>query len=130
MVAQMRETVTFKSGEYLLSQGQRSLAAYIIIKGTVRVFCQLEGINIEVGRAGPGEIVGEMAMIADGVTASASVEAVDDVEVSKVYLSDLNKEFESLSPELKTSVLCLINRLIDANGKAIEREFNKKQNVS
>lgn len=74
---QTSERKSYKTGDALIQEGQRQTALYIIVKGEVKVQRDHEGFAIELSRAGPGEIFGDMSFI-EGQAASASVIAGDE----------------------------------------------------
>jgi CRP/FNR family cyclic AMP-dependent transcriptional regulator len=64
---------TFKSGEYLMRQGESGIGLFIILEGKVRVEkTDPGGRTVELAENGPGDILGEMAVF-DGAPRSASV---------------------------------------------------------
>lgn len=65
--------VEFSAGQFIVRQGQVGSGLYIIVSGTARV---VSGSR-ELARLGPGDFVGELAVI-DQQPRLASVQAVDD----------------------------------------------------
>jgi CRP/FNR family transcriptional regulator, cyclic AMP receptor protein len=67
------------AGAVLMSADQPGETAYVILTGTLRVLlADAEGVEITLALLGPGEIVGEMALIDDDVR-SATVMAIEPV---------------------------------------------------
>lgn len=67
------------AGETLFSEGDEDTDAFVVVRGLARAGKVLpDGRRVELGRFGPGDIVGEFAMLA-GVPRSATVEAVEDL---------------------------------------------------
>ncbi|HEY4219043.1 MAG TPA: cyclic nucleotide-binding domain-containing protein [Gemmatimonadaceae bacterium] len=74
---------TFGRGDAILRQGDGRLALYVLKRGFARVERTDHGADIAVGSLGPGELFGEMSFL-EGVAASASVVAADDVDVDVI----------------------------------------------
>lgn len=71
-----------EGGERLITQGDDDRRAYVVLHGRVRVLqrrTDQPGVTV-IAEVGPGEMVGEMALLADGVR-RASVVAIRDTEL-------------------------------------------------
>jgi serine/threonine-protein kinase len=68
----------FQPGEPILREGDVGDAAYMIVNGRCRAFTHVNGVEETLGFMGPGEVVGEMALLLDEPRA-ANVEACDQV---------------------------------------------------
>ena len=69
----------FPSDSYLIEQGEAATVMYFLLSGHVEIRCEEEdGLVRLIGRAGPGEFIGEQG-IATGLPRNAHVVAVDDV---------------------------------------------------
>ena len=69
---------TFAAGTTLMSVEQPGDAAYIILRGTVKVHVeQMDGSDVILAILGPGEVVGEMSLV-DIPARSASVVTLED----------------------------------------------------
>lgn len=73
-------TKTFHKGSLLFREGQSSDVAYIIRRGRVSVYRVLQNKRVGLGERGPGDMVGELAMLTDAPHA-ACVEALEYTEV-------------------------------------------------
>jgi CRP-like cAMP-binding protein len=73
-------TKTFHKGSLLFREGQSSDVAYIIRQGRVSVYRVLQNKRVGLGERGPGDMVGELAMLTDEPHA-AHVEALEYTEV-------------------------------------------------
>ena len=66
----------------LFSEGERGDAFYIVIQGELEVSRRLAGGGVEViGHSGPGDYVGELALIHPELTRTVTVRAVEDSEL-------------------------------------------------
>ena len=70
-------TKTYKSGDYIIKEGESGNALFVINKGTLQVH---QGDKILGGPMQPGVLFGELAILYD-CTRTASVKALEDVEV-------------------------------------------------
>ena len=71
----------FRAGQILMTEGERGLEMYFVRRGQLAVLKRITGgVEQAVGRVGPGEFVGEMALF-DRRPRSASIRAESDVDV-------------------------------------------------
>jgi CRP/FNR family transcriptional regulator, cyclic AMP receptor protein len=70
----------YSAGSTLIKQGDIGVGLYVIIGGTVRITkaTDPDKPEIDLGTAGPGNVLGEMSLL-DDLPRSATVTAVDDV---------------------------------------------------
>jgi CRP-like cAMP-binding protein len=74
------EPRTFKPGDVLVAQGTIDVPFQVIVEGLTSVAAtDSNGDRHELGRLGPGECIGEMALLT-GEPASADVVALTDVQ--------------------------------------------------
>lgn len=81
-VAKSCSESTFEDGELLCKQGERGIAAFLIISGQVQVINEFEGEDeddIIIATLGQGTFVGELSII-DGAQRVASVVAKGEVK--------------------------------------------------
>ena len=79
-LAKSCEETAYKNGETLCRQGERGVAAFLIVSGNVRVESETsDGQTLTVAELGQGAIVGELSVI-DGAERVATVRAIGDVE--------------------------------------------------
>ncbi len=90
----------FAESETLIEQGARRHAMYIVISGEVAVRRDGE----EIARLGPGEHVGEMALV-DDLPRSASVVAVESVRTLAIGPEDFSRMVRRSDPELGNRIL-------------------------
>lgn len=73
-VAWLARPVSFSAGEEIFHQGDASREMYVIAKGRVRVRIRLAAeAQIEATVLGPGELLGEMALLDGGVRSATAV---------------------------------------------------------
>ena len=83
----------FQNGQTLFAEGEPGHEAYLIRSGYVSIWKEDGGRRVDLANRGPGEIIGEMALI-DNRPRSASVTAKGDVEVEIITqnVDDLHEQ--------------------------------------
>ncbi len=99
-----KETTSFPAGQYVVKSGESGQTMYIVMAGEVEI---LDGsIILEV--AGPGSMVGELALI-DDEPRSASVVAKTDCQLVPVD----RKRFQYMTQETPFFALAVMKVLAD-----------------
>jgi CRP-like cAMP-binding protein len=71
---------TYRDGDVLCRQGERGVAAFVIVSGNIRVENEIsDGDSVVVAELGQGTMVGELSVI-DGAERVATIRAVNEVE--------------------------------------------------
>lgn len=78
----------FRSGEVMLQEGSVGHELYLVIEGLVEVVKRREGEEILLAKRGPGELLGEMALLEEG-RRSATVRALESTRVLAISEPDL-----------------------------------------
>ena len=108
---------TFEVGQTIFNQGDVGIEAFLVRSGYVSIWKQDGSQKIELATRGPGEIIGEMALI-DDKPRSATVTAKTKIEVEVITRNDL-KTMMSNTPEPVVLILHqLLTRLRDTNDLA------------
>lgn len=71
----------YEAGEAIISQGDPADRAYFIQKGEVEIVREERGKRTQVATLGPGQHFGEIALLKPNVRRTATVLAVNDVEL-------------------------------------------------
>lgn len=80
--------IVYPKGHVLIEEGTSGNRMFIIVTGQVTAHkAGPDGKTIKIGTAGPGEVVGEMALI-DGEPHSATVVALEDTVVAEMTRDD------------------------------------------
>jgi CRP/FNR family cyclic AMP-dependent transcriptional regulator len=103
VVAQSMKETRFAAGKTLIAEGEHDARFYLIVEGTAKV--SVKGRNK--GEIGPGDYIGEMALI-DGGVRSATVTAITDV----VTLSAARWNFEAVLKSNPNVTLTLLREMI------------------
>jgi len=86
-------TTDFPAGRLVVAEGDEALTAYIIVRGTCRVFRERDGVREVIRDLGPGDVFGEAAIFCDGIR-TASVEALTDVAAMVVTRERLEESVQ------------------------------------
>jgi len=105
---------TFETGNVIFKEGEIGNEAYLIRSGYVTIWKMEAGRVIELAARGPGEIIGEMALIEERPR-SASVSAKGKVEVEVITRTELKKMMEGVPEQLSMIIHQLMQRLRDTN---------------
>ena len=129
-------SVNLKPGEYLFKETMGPNAIYIIKEGQLKVYKNKDGMEIPVAVIGPGEYVGETAILL-GKVYTSSVIAVTDVVAIKIPQELLERQLEA-SPKWfsqmvkglamrlqKTSDMLKRNNVVDANIESQVKALNE-----
>ncbi len=84
---------TFKKGEYIIMEGDVGDSLFLINKGAVKVITSIAGKSIELACLGPGDVVGEVALLTDRPR-TASVIALEDTECFEIHRTALMEVIE------------------------------------
>jgi CRP/FNR family transcriptional regulator len=122
-IAQVAIPRSFPKGARVFHEGDTSDACYVIRSGEVRVTREhSDGRAIALATLGPGELVGELAMI-DGGVRSASLEALTDVELLAVSAADMKSLLERNAGITAKLVVALTKRLRETNERISRQSF-------
>ena len=122
-IAQVAIPRSFPKGARVFHEGDRSDACYVIRSGEVRVTREhSDGRAIALATLGPGELVGELAML-DGGVRSASVETLTEVELLAVAATDMKGLLERNAQITAKLVVALTRRLRETNERISRQSF-------
>lgn len=122
-IAQVAIPRSFPKGARVFHEGDESDACYVIRSGELRVTREhSDGRAIALATLGPGELVGELAML-DGGVRSASLEALTDVELLALSASDMRGLLERNAEMTAKLVVALTRRLREANERITRQSF-------
>ena len=116
-VAQEEE---YNEGEAIIKEGSRGDWVYLILQGRAKVKKMTSKGMVLIDTLIEGDIFGEMVLFQSGkVARSASVIADNYVKVGVLDTQRLIKEYESISPRLKSLIKSFIKRVADTTNKAV-----------
>jgi CRP-like cAMP-binding protein len=98
----------YDTGDLVIRQGLKGAAAYLILNGRVDILSEASG---KIGTAGPGAMLGEVAMIGDSpyaITARAT-EPLQTARIDRELFMRVAREY----PEFGTAVFAALSRKLD-----------------
>jgi len=112
-----KEVRKLAAGEILMQEGEHASEMFYVLSGTLQAFkTSEEGERIVLGKINAKEFAGEMSFFKE-IDRTASVEAVDDVEVVVFAFDKFKDMLGALPPWYNDLVETLISRLKDAQDK-------------
>jgi len=102
----------FKAGTTLTSQGDTGVGLYILTSGKVRITQTKSpgGAEVELGTAGPGDVLGEMALL-DDLPRSATLTAIVDVTALLLPVWAFRTTLRS-HPDIAFKLLSVLSRRV------------------
>ena len=103
------EQVELEPGTVIIEEGTDSVEMYVVVDGELVVTKHTVDKDVELARLGPGEVVGEIALL-DGAPRTATVEAVEKSTLIKVPMAafeDLLKDSRVVRRMFRTVTLRL-----------------------
>ena len=107
LIAEATEETTYLAGESIYRAGEPGKEMLVIIDGEVVVTTEHDGNRREVARYGPGQHVGELALLQESVR-SADVGAGDE-GLSALVITDV--DLESILQERPTVAIAMLRTL-------------------
>ena len=100
----------YSAGSTLMSQGDTGVGLYVIISGAVRITQSVnpDRAEVELGTAGKGSVLGEMALL-DDLPRSATVTATEDVTALLLPIWDFRTTLHSY-PDIAVKLLGVLSR--------------------
>ncbi len=112
-----------RRGDRIITQGDDGDAFYIIREGQCLVSLERQGVTQLIGRLGPGQIVGEMAVLT-GEKRNANVDAETDMELWAVGREPFNQACDR-HPELSKFLTRLVSERLSTAVLTSDRTIGK-----
>jgi CRP-like cAMP-binding protein len=126
-VAAVSMTRDFAEGEAVFREGDASDTCYVVRAGRARAIREHpDGRQITLATFGPGDIFGELAMF-DDERRSATVEAIEELEVLAILGSDMRRLMREHSEIAVKLAVSLVRRLREANERLARQSFQTVQ---
>lgn len=110
----------YEEGQAIIQEGSRGDWIYLMLQGRAKVKKTTPKGMVSIDTLLEGDIFGEMILWKSGKgSRSASIIAETYVKVGVLDTKRLIKEYESISPRLKSLIRSLIQRLTDTTSKAV-----------
>lgn len=100
---------SFRAGERIFTEGDAPDVAYLLDSGRIEVWATQGSKRLSLSFLGPGEILGEMAVI-DRAPRSASADAITDVVVTEIRADQLRERLDEADPVLRGLLIGLLSR--------------------
>lgn len=122
------EKASIPSGNVIFRQGDLGDAAYILDKGKVIIFQQVEGQRVELDSIKPGEIFGEMAVI-DRSSRMATAVAATDCVVTRIPEPMFAKRLEGTDKFVRALVSMFIRNIRTSHRIFVRRPRSFRDNI-
>jgi CRP-like cAMP-binding protein len=120
-VAEVAVPRSFEAEHVVFREGDDSDTCYVVRSGHARaVRSHSDGRTITLASFGPGDIFGELAMF-DDERRSATVEAVDDLEVVAVLGADMRRLLRR-HPDIAAKLLAAVTRRLRQTNERLTRQ--------
>lgn len=120
------ERQVFHAAKMLITAKEPHTNAYIIQDGEVVSFMMDNAERVEVGRYGPGAIIGEVNLLVDD-PAELNFEAVVDTTVVTIVRQDFEKKLTKVDKTLLHIIQTLIKKLKNAQSEKKEAALESKR---
>ena len=108
------ERMRFNAGRTIYREGDKADCAYVVVRGTIPLFRDIRGETVAAGTAGPGALIGEMALITPTERDRTAL-AGDDVELLRINRSLFQRmlsEYPDLALDLHERLAERLRRLL------------------
>ena len=106
---------TFTAGDVIFSEGEAGDVAYLIVSGTVDILKRAGDRDIVIGQVGPGNIIGEMALI-DSQPRMATARTAEETTVNVIPREAIKARLDKLEkfdPVLRRLMGMFVDRMRD-----------------
>lgn len=127
-VAEVAVPRRMEAHQVVFREGDHSDTCYVVRSGHCRAIREhSDGRTITLAQFGPGDIFGELAMFDDEETRSATVEAVEDVELVALLAVDMRRFLREHQDIALKLLAALGSRLREANERISRQSFQTVQ---
>jgi CRP-like cAMP-binding protein len=118
----------YHKGDRVIKEGDYGITIYKIIGGNVQIFKETEEGEVVLAVLGVGDIVGEMTFLkGPSESRSASVRALEDLELEAWHFSRLREEYKQMPAILKYTTTQSLQRLTKTNKMLVELDSKRKE---
>src|SRR4051794_3297770 len=126
-VAEVAVPRSFGAGEVVFREGDESNTTYVVRAGHARALrSHSDGRTLTLANFGPGEVFGELAMF-DSDRRSATIEAIDDLELLAILGSDMQRLMREHPDIAVKLVVTLGRRLREVTARLPRQSFQTVQ---
>lgn len=116
-----RDSQFIPKGTIVIREGAPADYAYLIQSGRMQVFVNTLDGEVEIATLGPGQFIGEMALMSKSPR-TASVRALEDSNLIVITPVVFREKLDKSDPMIKAITKMLIERVLQANAKKVEGE--------
>ena len=124
----MSNTVKFKAGETIITEGARADKAYMVLSGCVRVFLEKEEKIVDLAELPIGSVFGESALFGDNEY-GANIAAKDDTELLVITPEKFQEKLDDCDPMIQEIIRMLIERQRQTNEALLNRETQEFMDI-
>jgi CRP-like cAMP-binding protein len=110
----------FSSGQVIMHEGDMGDHAYLIQSGSVQIYKEKKGKNVELARLKAGDIFGETALMFDEAR-TASVKAMEDCNLIVITRRTMENKLKDCDATVRAIVQMMKERLKAANTDRLEK---------
>jgi CRP-like cAMP-binding protein len=119
------QTVRFKAGDRIVTEGEAGNTAFLIVKGSAEVSLGEGAKARSLGTLSPGEVFGEMCLVEPGPR-SATVTAASDIECVTISYEEFVASIEEDPQRAVVFMKTLVRRLRQMNERLAAMEPGKR----
>ncbi len=101
--------ITAPKGHVLFREDDESDCAYIIETGLVQISVERGGKFVSVATLGPGEIIGEMAIITSGRRSATGI-ALEDCKLQRIEAEQFKSRLATMDPVMRMVIEVILSR--------------------
>ena len=120
-LAQGAELVNLESGRVLFSEGDEGHQAYVVTGGEVEILKITDGREVLLARRGPGDVIGEMALL-DAAPRMATVRACSDTTLISLEKDRLDELLASSATAARSLFSVLLERWRQTEAQLRQKE--------
>lgn len=99
----------YNDGEIVIEEGKSGDWVCVVLKGSVEVSKDVSGNKFILGKLGPGEVFGELALLG-AIRRTATVRAIGETTIGVIDREFLDKELNKMSSDLRGLVVSTAQR--------------------
>ena len=115
------DRIELAAGTLLFAENEAASCGYLVISGRVEIFLVRQGHDVRLAERGPGEIVGEMAIL-DSHPRSASARITQDCELVLIGAEQIAHRMSNADPVLRMCLGVVIARYREMVGMVDARD--------
>lgn len=123
------QVLNFEKGALIIAEKDPANCAFLILKGTVRVFLKKGTRIVDLAQLGKDEIFGETAIFR-GEHYGASVSAASDCSLLVITPESLNATLENADPIVRSIIRMLTTRLQTTNEALLKSETREFMDIA